>query len=89
MDNDTFLIILGFFAFGTTTLTTLSAVLGEGRTSFKNKIKGIFISLLINFIIYLLFYIFVITKFYIGFIVVIPIFLFINTINGPDNPDGF
>ena len=60
-----------------------------GKTTLKSRIKGIFISLLINFIIYLLFYIFVITKFYIGFILVIPIFLFINTIGGPDNPDGF
>ena len=86
---DTSKIILMSIFFGTTTLTTLSAVLGDGITSFKGKIKGIFISLLINFIIYLLFYIFVITKFYIGFIVVIPIFLFINTIGGADNPDGF
>ena len=86
---DTSKIILMSILFGTTTLTTLSAVLGDGRTTFKGRIKGIFISLLINFIIYLLFYIFVITKFYIGFIVVIPIFLFINTIGGPDNPDGF
>ena len=112
MDNDTFLIIFGFFCFGVSTLTTLGTLCGNGifpidrkwwddnydldykskragKTSLKGKIKGIFISLLINFIIYLLFYIFVITKFYIGFIVVIPIFLFINTIGGPDNPDGF
>ena len=86
---DTSKIIIMSILFGTTTLTTLSAVLGEGRTSLKGKIKGIFISLLINFIIYLLFYIFAITKFYIGFIVVIPIFLFINTIGGPDNAAGF
>ena len=87
---DTSKIIIMSILFGATTLTTLRAVLDFGElSSLKGRIKGIFISLLINFIIYLLFYIFVITKFYIGFILVIPIFLFINTIGGPDNPDGF
>ena len=86
---DTSKIIITSIFFGATTLTTLRAVLDFGETSFKGRIKGIFISLLINFIFFFLFYIFAITKFYFGFIVVIPIFLFINTIGDSKNFDGY
>ena len=60
-----------------------------GKTSFKDRIKVIFIALLINFIFYLLFYIFALTKFYIGFIPILPIFLFINMQGGFSTFDGY
>ena len=60
-----------------------------GKTFFKGEIKGIFIALLINFIFYLLFYIFGINKFYIGFIPTIPILLFINIQDGGDIYDSY
>ena len=96
MDNDTFLIIFGFFAFGTTTLTTLGTLCGNGvfpidrewwdddyrrlgKTTFKGRIKGIFISLIINIIFYSLFYVLAKTKMVLILFGLICIFIFFNT----------